>query len=193
MEVTVHAFTNKVDHRADILLSDVYIAPALNLLEGEKFKPIKYVALWDTGATNSVVTHRVAQKCGLKPTGVVEVQLAGAKDLRNTYLVALGLPNRVMFPQVRVTDADEIGGADVLIGMDIIGQGDFAVTHGDGKTTLSFRVPSVENIDFTDSHRLPKGAKETRKPASKTSKSTPKKTKSPEKKREDKRKKKRKK
>ncbi len=36
----------------------------------------------------------------------------------------------------------------MLIGMDIISRGDFAVTNKDGKTTFSFRLPSVAKIDF---------------------------------------------
>jgi hypothetical protein len=32
--------------------------------------------------------------------------------------------------------------------MDIIATGGFAITNRDGKTVLSFRVPSVECIDF---------------------------------------------
>ena len=34
--------------------------------------------------------------------------------------------------------------------MDIIGMGDFAVTHSDGKTTFSYRWPSSEKIDFVE-------------------------------------------
>ncbi len=41
-----------------------------------------------------------------------------------------------------------VKGADVLIGMDIIGAGDFAVTNLNGKTTFSYRYPSMERIDF---------------------------------------------
>jgi len=160
MDVTVHAFTNRANGLADVLISDIFVSPALT--PSDNFEPKQFKALWDTGATNSVVTHRVAKECGLVPTGVVKVQLVGKEDLRNTYMVAIGLPNRVIFPGVKVTDADSIGGADVLIGMDIINQGDLAVTHGDGNTCLSFRVPSVEVIDFSGSHRLPKGAKEVR-------------------------------
>jgi hypothetical protein len=47
-----------------------------------------------------------------------------------------------------------VADADVLIGMDIIGEGDFAVTHQDGKTTFSFRVPSLKTIDFRKGDRL---------------------------------------
>jgi preprotein translocase subunit SecA len=41
----------------------------------------------------------------------------------------------------------------MLIGMDIIARGDFAVTNYDGKTVFSFRMPSVEQIDFVEQLR----------------------------------------
>jgi uncharacterized protein YecA (UPF0149 family) len=34
--------------------------------------------------------------------------------------------------------------------MDILGMGDFAVTHQDGKTVFSFCVPSRRHIDFVN-------------------------------------------
>lgn len=34
--------------------------------------------------------------------------------------------------------------------MDIISRGDFAVTNFAGKTTFSFRVPSIQRIDFVE-------------------------------------------
>lgn len=40
--------------------------------------------------------------------------------------------------------------ADILIGMDIITLGDFAVTNYEGVTKLSFRVPSQRHIDFVE-------------------------------------------
>jgi hypothetical protein len=43
----------------------------------------------------------------------------------------------------------QLGGAiDVLIGMDIIGRGDFSVTCVGGKTCMSFRFPSKATIDY---------------------------------------------
>jgi len=64
-----------------------------------------------------------------------------------TFLVNIGLPNNVMFTGVRVTKGD-IAGAHILIGMDIINEGDFAVTNHNGTTMFSFRTPSSEHIDF---------------------------------------------
>ncbi|MBK5203582.1 MAG: SEC-C domain-containing protein [Prolixibacteraceae bacterium] len=63
-------------------------------------------------------------------------------------MVCLLLPNNVSFRSVSVTECESLGAFDVLIGMDIIGNGDFAVSNLDGKTHMTFRLPSCENIDF---------------------------------------------
>ena len=39
----------------------------------------------------------------------------------------------------------------MLIGMDILSCGDFALTHKDGKSKATFRVPSCESYDFVPS------------------------------------------
>jgi len=106
-----------------------------------------YNAVWDTGATRTAITHEVAIECGLKPTGMCKVKTASGEHNTCTYFVSLYLPNHVCFPQLRVTEA-VLSGADVLIGMDVITGGDFAVTNSGGKTVLSFRMPSIECIDF---------------------------------------------
>jgi hypothetical protein len=65
----------------------------------------------------------------------------------------LYLPNAIAFQQHSFIEVDEISGekdgpADLLIGMDIIGQGDFAVTVEQGRTLFSFRFPSYRSINF---------------------------------------------
>lgn len=195
MSPRYHSFTNQADNRSNVLQSTIGITPAFTPSEGVAIpEPRQYVAIWDTGATNSVVTRKVVEECGLIPTGVVEVNLAGGSDERNTYFVAIGLPNGVMFPQVKVTDAETLVGGDVLIGMDIIGQGDFAVSHGDGKTTFTFRYPSLEVINFVEQDRATKRAQDTierkHKLALRAGKSTKEKSKSVKKTRDKKRKKK---
>ena len=65
------------------------------------------------------------------------------------HLINLVLNNEVIFRNWIVMDS-EIGaqGIDVLIGMDIISQGDFAISNYGGKTQFSFRIPSQEHIEF---------------------------------------------
>lgn len=122
----------------------------------QQVEPRNYLAIWDTGATHSAITKKVVDDLGLKPTGVRETRHADGKSLNNTYLVNILLPNKVIVGNVRVTEVklipDDNTSDDkqpqLLIGMDIIGLGDFAVTNADGKTTFSFRVPSVKEINF---------------------------------------------
>jgi predicted aspartyl protease len=117
--------------------------------ERSKLQMVQGTALWDTGATNTVITKSVADGLGIKPIGKATVHHANGESETDVYLVNIGLPNTVVIPGVRVTEG-KLTGADVLIGMDIISLGDFAITHKNehGGTTLSFCIPSVEEIDF---------------------------------------------
>jgi hypothetical protein len=108
----------------------------------------QFDAIWDTGATNCVISQAVIDQCGLVATGITQVHGVHGPAQSETYLVNIGLPNAVLFPGVRVTRGELVSGADMLIGMDIINRGDFAVTNYGGLTKFSFRVPSQEHIDF---------------------------------------------
>lgn len=114
------------------------------------FSPVSdddFLAIWDTGATNSVITKKVVDTLGLAPTGIIEVHGVHGKDFRSKYIVSIQLPNDIRVRDVEVTDG-EFGDADVLIGMDIISLGDFAVSNYKGKTTFSFRYPSCAETDY---------------------------------------------
>ncbi len=96
----------------------------------------------------SMVTQRVVDACGLKPIGTTAISHAqGTTEDIDVFLVNIVLPNMVRFPGVRVAQA-VLPNVDVLLGMDIISQGDFAVTSPGGNTKFSFRIPSQANIDF---------------------------------------------
>lgn len=153
-----HAFTTRYPGRVRVLLTKVGVCSPFTAEEtkNRQVKLGEYVAIWDTGATHSAITRVIADDLGLKPTGIVEVHHARGKSSTNTYLVNISLPNKVMMGQVRVTEVELIPDANsaekdqpqVLIGMDIIGMGDFAVTNVNSKTVLSFRTPSAKEIDF---------------------------------------------
>ena len=67
----------------------------------------------------------------------------------NVYLVDVVLRNNVTVKDIHVIEAElDNQNIDMLIGMDIIGLGDFAVTNVNGITKFTFRLPSVEEIDF---------------------------------------------
>jgi len=142
------AFTTSYKGISHELVNKVLVAEAFDPKSPQKPETRKeFNAIWDTGATKSVITQTVVDQCGLKSTGIAQVHTASGTDKVETYLVSIFLPNKVVIPGVVVTKG-KIVGKDVLIGMDIIGRGDFAVTNKDGETVFSFRMPSIECIDF---------------------------------------------
>lgn len=109
--------------------------------------PVRFNALWDTGATGCVISENVINACGLKPTGFEKVHGVHGEATTETFYVNIALPNGLGFPNVRVFKG-LCGGADVIIGMDIITTGDFSITNKGGHTTFSFRIPSQKTIDY---------------------------------------------
>lgn len=112
-----------------------------------------YDGLWDTGASGTVITKRVVDELGLKQTGLRRVNHANGSSTVPTYAINIKLPNDVEFCFIEVCEGI-LSGFDVLIGMDIITKGDFAITNTNGRTTFSFRCPSIEKFDFVDANNL---------------------------------------
>ena len=142
------SFTLRHDCLVNILRTEITIAAAFNPPTEPPPTGKKYVAIWDTGATNCVISKKIAAELNLQPITLVQVHTAGGFRTCPVYLVSILLPNQVGFPQVRVTEVDSLSDADVLIGMDVINTGDFAVTNHEGKTVFTFRCPSTTCIDF---------------------------------------------
>lgn len=141
------AFTWVAVDKVNVLHCSVAISIAS--MVDPKPKYVEYVAIWDTGATSSVITKKIADDLGLQPIGMTQVSTAGGLHDCNIYIVNIVLPNSITISNVRVTEAP-LNGFDVLIGMDIISIGDFAVSSTkQGNTVVSFRIPhDDEPVDF---------------------------------------------
>jgi len=150
-----NVFTTTLSGISNVLKNDVGIGQSIESASGKiRKEPLgNYVAIWDTGATCSGISKKVVDECALKPIAMIDVHHSGGKSRRPVYLASIYLPNGVCFPRVRVTEVDIIE-ADLLIGMDIINRGDFAVTNARGKTRFSFRWPSKEAIDFVEDYKM---------------------------------------
>jgi len=140
------AFTIKSDRLLSVLTSEVFISSVISG-ENRGYLTERYLAIWDTGATGSVITKKVAEKLNLLPIDIVQVNTVGGVRTANVFLIGVILPNRLLVEPIRACEG-VIAGADLSIGMDIITLGDFAVTNKNNKTTFSFRFPSLEEIDF---------------------------------------------
>ena len=132
------------DGISNILYSECGVSTA-----GAVISPgVKCNAIWDTGATGSMITQSVIDACGLKQLDTVDISHAvGTEKDVPVFLVNVYLPNAVAVIDLRVARV-KLRNAGVLIGMDIINSGDFAVTNRGGNTKFSFRMPSQADTDF---------------------------------------------
>ena len=130
-----------------VLQSEIGIcAPIIDKTKGPD-RTITCIAIWDTGASGSVITQRVADDLGIKPIGMTNVETANGTTISPVYLVDFILPNRVIIQGLRVT-LGKLSKVDALIGMDLISIGDFSITNVNKKTKMSFRTPSMVEIDY---------------------------------------------
>ncbi|OJU35114.1 MAG: hypothetical protein BGN96_05125 [Bacteroidales bacterium 45-6] len=152
--LTAQAFTVKYPRGTNVLITSCLISKAFNPNTHPSLHPTAnhYQGLWDTGATNTVITQRVVDELGLIPTGVSNSFHANGQTRVNTYLINIVLPNGVGFQAITVAEGI-LNGFDVLIGMDIITQGDFSVTHTSKETVFSFQIPPTHLTDYVQEYR----------------------------------------
>lgn len=144
-KIPSHLFTFKSERIERVLLSEI------ELSQIDSPTKVKTRAIWDTGASATVVTQEIFDLLGLKQFGVATVSTASiSNELKPTYLLDVYLKPDLQIKGIEVT----IGviaaehGINCLIGMDIITLGDLSITNLAGKTCMSFRLPSQHEVDF---------------------------------------------
>lgn len=142
-----HAFTLKSSGILDMLRTDTLVLSDIRD-KTKPYTPKLWRGLWDTGASNSSITQRIVDDLNLIPVGKINSSTANGIVVVNTYFIDLGLPNGVTVKNVLVSCNDLGKDLDILIGMDIIQLGDFSITNKNRKTTFSFRIPSIKEIDY---------------------------------------------
>lgn len=140
---------NALSIYGDILL-DCITSPVVltNPFTGEK---ISTKGIWDTGATNSVITKSSARKLGLIPISRAVVNGVHGEREVNVYYVNITLNNNQITLNTQVTECEELSPDHtngMLIGMNVITLGDFSITNFDDRTVMSFVVPSQKKTDF---------------------------------------------
>ena len=104
-----------------------------------------FTGLLDTGATSSWISPRVIEKLGLVELMKERVSFAMDEQVAEVYLFRLGLfagedgVNGLpyVFAETRGFRLKQRNDFDVILGMDILSQGDFSLTRS-GKWTLTF-------------------------------------------------------
>jgi len=155
----IHCLSIRYNGISNNVASSVKVlTPQSILSDGEEQISDDCIGIWDTGATGSAITELFAKKLKLPAIGKKKVSGLGGTIDKNRYLVDLILPNNVRIPDLSVTEidnpVDDNGNKTepfgMLIGMDIISRGDFSVTNCEGKTVMSFRIPSMVRTDYVD-------------------------------------------
>lgn len=144
--IQIKSFTLKAPGRLEKLQTDVLVFSPIKL--NTSIEPKMWRGLWDTGASFSCINQKIVDDLKLSTLGRKQISTANGVKEVNTYVVNIRLPNNVIVQNVIAACADLGPNIDLLIGMDIISLGDFAITNVNGKTTFSFRLPSTSIIDF---------------------------------------------
>jgi hypothetical protein len=138
---------NKLEARFDCvtrtIITDVVVrrtAKPGSFVRGAPIVDIPTRALWDTGAYMSVISASLAQHLGLAVINTDKLTGIGGTILSNRYDISVTLPNKVIFPLVYVAEWGGHRFYDMLIGMDIISQGNFSIANDTGKTVFTFKA-----------------------------------------------------
>lgn len=114
-----------------------------------KDRKINVNSEWDTGATYSSISNELVQALNLKPIKKDNGITVGGAYSADVYEVIILLHNTYpVKAEVQAVSNINVTGIDLLIGMDVIYLGDFAISNYHGKTSFSFRIPSKGHIDF---------------------------------------------
>jgi len=169
----VLAFTTVYKGRSYKLINDVDVLPAClpdgspngcehcgecggeAEADGRNAPVLRCPAQWDTGASRTCVSENVISSLNLTPIGKQNLITPNGRQDRFTYLCHIVLPNRQRVTDMVVVGSEiGLGGIDVLLGMDVIGLGDFIVSNYQGNSAFTFRFPSSHCYDFTRSDYL---------------------------------------
>jgi predicted aspartyl protease len=144
---THHAFRVEYEGVMGILFTDIIVG--IPMTDDPPMKKLaNFRGIWDTGATNTVITKAVVDAINLIPSGKAEVSGVNSCKVTDTYIIDLYLPNKIRLPNWRVIESDiNSPGIDILIGMDVIHNGDFSINNGLGYTVFMFAMPPFEHFD----------------------------------------------
>lgn len=111
----------------------------------------KLRALIDTGAMHSTIPAWVSKTLNLQEVGIIGTKFAKGHDILPIVSANLIFSNDVYFKNTDfIVIDDEDHTYDVIIGMDILSQGDVAISNYAGRTTFTFRKPSQGETVYSD-------------------------------------------
>jgi predicted aspartyl protease len=152
--VEYQAFTVVYDMLVSEISTPIKIEPPITSNKGLLGTRIEIEALWDTGATMTCIKPSLLDKLKLRQSKLIDsITMSGiGGDIKaDGTLVSIWLTPNFVIEFCPVYIADFPGDEELLIGMDIISMGDFAICNADNKTSFSFAIPPFpDRINLTD-------------------------------------------
>ena len=115
----------------------------INQSKEENAKMHEFDCLWDTGASQTIISPGVAKNLGLLELKTKTPSiLKTVKEIVHTdvYRINIMIPGTQLFTDVVVGSYEfKDDPFDILIGMDIITKGEFLITKEDGASIFSFQ------------------------------------------------------
>jgi hypothetical protein len=117
--------------------------------------PLTTKGIWDTGAQKSIITPYLAGLLKVQPVNRIIMGGITGKSPADIVMITLEIPNHSTHKNLEVAvcpfNTDPNSDIHMLIGMDIIAQGDFVLSNGNGYTLFSFATPASSNkIDLSN-------------------------------------------
>jgi hypothetical protein len=152
--IEYRAFTIEYEELTSEISTPVRLEPLYTTDKKLLGAQIEIEALWDTGATMTCIKPSLRDRLKLRPSELVEsITMSGiGGDVEaDGALVTIWLTPNFAVEFCPVYIADFPGEEELLIGMDIITMGDFAVCNAGGKTSFSFAIPPFpDKINLAD-------------------------------------------
>lgn len=118
------------------IISNIYISDSLK--ESNINNSLKCKGLWDTGATQTVISRDIVKKLNLQAFSKTVISGVNGFSETTSHVVDVWLSENFVIRRVNVFKGQLVSGIDVLIGMDIISRGNFSLTNINGRTIFSF-------------------------------------------------------
>jgi predicted aspartyl protease len=107
-------------------------------------------ALWDTGASISAITPDIMDKLKAVPVSKRTITGIHSTQVVDVVYITVDLPNSVIKKNIEAAVCNIPSNVGMILGMDIILLGDFALSSGNSQTLFSFAAPPFkEKIDFS--------------------------------------------
>jgi hypothetical protein len=143
-----YAFSHHYPKLARSLATEVRVCKQYS---GNPEESITIRAIWDTGATSTVISPDAAKKIDLVSIDKLGVYGVNSYTEVDVSIASIILPNSIVLRNKRITVCRLPPAVDMLIGMDIIGMGDLFICNTGNRTLFSYAVPPLPcKIDLVD-------------------------------------------